>query len=153
MAHLASWPSTIFSTTSSGLPSSRAFSSKTRFSASRSSAGISSAETYVGRGRGDVQGDLVGEGLEVLVAGDEVGLALDFDHRPDLVVGVDVGGDDPLAGPPPFPLGGRGLPLDPQDLNRPIDVPLGLRQRRFAIHHRRPSPIPQRLHIRSGTLI
>ena len=45
LAHFASWPSTIFSTTSSGLPSSRAFSSKTRRSASRSSSGISSEET------------------------------------------------------------------------------------------------------------
>ena len=45
LAHFASWPSTIFSTMLSGLPSSRAFSSKTRFSASRSSSGISSVET------------------------------------------------------------------------------------------------------------
>ena len=45
LAHFASWPSTIFSTTSSGLPSSLAFSSKTRFSASRSSSGMSSVET------------------------------------------------------------------------------------------------------------
>ena len=44
-AHLLSWPSTIFSTMLSGLPSSRAFSSKTRFSASRASASISSVET------------------------------------------------------------------------------------------------------------
>ena len=82
----------------------------------------------LGRGRGDVQGDLVGEGLEVLVAGDEVGLALDLDHRPDLVVGVDVGGDDTLVGAAPFALGGRGLALDPQDLDRPIDVAVGLGQ-------------------------
>ena len=55
----------------------------------------------VGAHRRDVQRDLVGERLEVLVAGDEVGLALDLDHRPDLVVGVDVGGDDALARAPP----------------------------------------------------
>ena len=103
----------------------------------------------LGRGRGDVQGDLVGERLEVLVASDEVGLALHFDHRPDLVVGVDVGGDDTLVGAPPFALGSGGLALHPQDLDRPIDVAVGLGQRRLAIHHRRPGPIPQRLHISS----
>src|SRR6476646_820863 len=84
------------------------------------------------RGRRDVQCDLVRERLEVLVAGDEVGLALHFDHRPNLVVGVDVGGDDPLAGPPPFPLGRRRLPLNPQNLNSPIHIPLGLRESCFA---------------------
>ena len=45
---LLSWPSTIFADTSSGLPSSRAFSSNTLRSASRASSGISSAETNSG---------------------------------------------------------------------------------------------------------
>ena len=97
-----------------------------------------------------MQGDLVGEGLEVLVAGDEVGLALDLDHRPDLVVGVDVGGDDALFGAAPFALGGGGLALHPQQLDRPLDVAVGLGQRRFAVHHRRPGPIPERLHVSGG---
>ena len=78
------------------------------------------------RGCGDVQGDLVGERLEVLVAGDEVRLALDFDHRADPVVGVDVGGDDALLGAAALALGGRGLALDAQQLDRPLDVPFGL---------------------------
>src|SRR3954453_3420659 len=102
------------------------------------------------RGRSCVQGDLVGEDPELLVAGDEVGLALDFDHRPDLVVGVDVGGDDALVGAAAFALGGRGLPLPPQQLDRPLDVPVGLDQRRFRVHHRRPGPIPERLHVSSS---
>ena len=102
------------------------------------------------RGRRDVQGDLVGEDLEVLVAGDEVGLALDFDHRPDLVVGVDVGGDDALLGAAPFALGGRGLPLDPQQLDRALGVALGLGQGGFAVHHRGPGAVPERLHVGSG---
>src|ERR1700761_2716442 len=78
------------------------------------------------RGRRDVQGDLVGEDLEVLVAGDEVGLALDLDHRADAVVGVDVGGDHALFGAAAFALGGGGLSLDAQQLDRPLDVPVGL---------------------------
>src|SRR6188474_2891331 len=103
----------------------------------------------LGSRRRDVQGNLVGEGPEVLVAGDEVGLALHFDHRPDLVVGVDVGGDDPLARAAPFALGGRRLPLHPQDLDSTLRVPVGLGKRRLAVHHRGPGPIPQRLHIGS----
>ena len=118
-----------------------------------------------GRGRGDVQRDLVGERLEVLVAGDEVGLALDLDHRPDLVVGVDVGGDDALVGAAALALGGRGLPLDAQDLDRALDVAVGLGQRRLAVHHRRrrcgraapsrrllrpPSALPRRRGTRDG---
>src|SRR5207253_245779 len=101
-------------------------------------------------GRGRVQGHLVGEDLELLVASDEVGLALDFDHGPDLVVGVDVGGDNALVGAATFALGGGGLPLHPQQLDRPVDVAVGLDQRRFRIHHRRPGPIPERLHVSSS---
>ena len=94
-----------------------------------------------------MQRDLVGEGLEVLVAGDEIGLALDLDHRPDPVVGVDVGGDDALFGAVALALRGRGLTLDPQELDRPVDVAVGLDQRGFAIHHRGPGAVAQRLHI------
>src|SRR5680860_758392 len=104
----------------------------------------------LGRGGGDVQGDLVGENLEVLVAGDEVGLALDFDHRPDPVVGMDVGGDGALAGAATRALGGGGLTLHPKDLDRAVNIPLGLDQSGLAVHHRRPGPLPQRLDIGSG---
>src|SRR5262249_13414610 len=98
----------------------------------------------------DVQRDLVGECPEVLVAGDEVGLALDFDHRPHLVVGMDVGGDDALVGAAPFALGGRGLALDPEDLDRALGVALRLGERRFAVHHRRARPVPKRFHVSRG---
>src|SRR4051794_26689236 len=50
------------------------------------------------RRRGDVQRDLAGERLEVLVARDEVRVAVDLDQHPDLAVGVDVGGDGALRG-------------------------------------------------------
>src|SRR3954452_15695071 len=49
-------------------------------------------------GGGDVQRDVAGEGDEVLVARDEVGVAVDLDERADLPVGVDVGLDRALGG-------------------------------------------------------
>src|ERR671930_780780 len=48
--------------------------------------------------RGDVQRDILGEGDEVLVAGDEVGVAVDLDEHADLAVGVDVGLHGALGG-------------------------------------------------------
>ena len=49
------------------------------------------------RGR-DVQRHLAGERLEVLVARDEVGVAVDLDEHADLAAGVDVGRDGALGG-------------------------------------------------------
>ena len=96
-------------------------------------------------GAGDVDRHLAREGLEVLGAGDEVGLALNFDQDPDLASGVNVGGDDTLAGGPPLPLGRRGLPLDTQDLDRPLDIAVGLREGSLAVHDRRASAVSKRL--------
>src|SRR5215213_6520104 len=79
--------------------------------------------------RCDVQGDLVGEGLEVLVARDEIRLALDLHHRADLLVGVDVARDDALRGTPAGALGGRRLSLHAEDLNGLVHVALGLCER------------------------
>src|SRR4051812_38701631 len=47
---------------------------------------------------GDVQGDVAREGREVLVARDEVGVAVDLDEHADLAVGVDVGLHRALGG-------------------------------------------------------
>ena len=46
-----------------------------------------------------MQRDLAGELLEVVVAGDEVGLAVDLDQHADLAVGVDVARTTPSAAP------------------------------------------------------
>ena len=68
-----------------------------RSSASRSSSGTSSSETYERGGGGDVQRDVAGERDEVVVAGHEVGVAVDLDEHADLAVGVDVGLDRALG--------------------------------------------------------
>src|SRR5215203_407504 len=50
------------------------------------------------RAGGDVERDVAGEGHEVVVAGDEVGVAVDLDEHADLGVAVDVGLDRALGG-------------------------------------------------------
>src|SRR4051812_481565 len=49
------------------------------------------------RGGGDVQREVLGELDEVVVLGDEVGVALDLDEHADLAGGVDVGLDGALG--------------------------------------------------------
>ena len=73
--------------------------------------------------------------LEVIVAGDEVGLGIDLDKDPDLV--VDGGADKTLGRDPPALLGGLGEALLAQPIDRRLDVAVGLAQRILAIHHAR----------------
>ncbi len=49
-------------------------------------------------GRGDLQREFLDEGLEVVGARDEVGLAVHLDEHADLAAQVDVGADQALAG-------------------------------------------------------
>src|SRR4051794_41511935 len=60
---------------------------------------------------------------------------------------MDVGRHDALAGGPPASLRGGGLSLDPQDLDRAIDVPLRLGQGGLAIHDPGARALAERLHI------
>ena len=95
--HLSILPATIFSRTFSGLSAASCSRRATRPPALLG--GTSSASRRHGRGgRGDLQRDIAGEGDEVLVLGDEVGLAVDLDQHADLAVGVDVGLDRALGG-------------------------------------------------------
>src|SRR5918994_535943 len=97
--------------------------------------------------RRDVDGDLTGERLELLVARDEVGFALDLDQRPLCRRAVDVGRHDSLAGSAPASLGGRSRPLLAQDLDCLVDVAAGLDQGLLAVHHRRAGLLAQRLDV------
>src|ERR671933_1726347 len=98
-------------------------------------------------GRRHVEGDFAGEGLELVVPGDEVGLAVDLDEHADLARRVDVARDDPLRRGPLAPAGGLGLPADPQDLDRLLDVATRLLERRLAVHHPRARAVAQGLHV------
>src|SRR4051794_8753235 len=98
-------------------------------------------------GGGDVQGDVADEGDEVLVARDEVGVAVDLDERADLAVGVDVGLHGALGGLAPGELGGAGDALLAQPRDRGVDVAAGLGQGLLAVHHPRAGQVAQGLDV------
>src|SRR4051794_21293198 len=99
------------------------------------------------RRRGDVHRDLAGEGLEVLVAGHEVGVAVDLDQHADLAVGVDVGGDGALGGLAAAHLQRLVAEAHAQQLDGLVEVAVGLLQRRLAVHHARARPVAELLDV------
>src|SRR5215210_6595979 len=101
-------------------------------------------------GGGDVQRDLAGERREVLVAGDEVGVAVDLDEHPDLAVGVDVGLDRALGGLAAAHLERLVAEPDAQELGGRVDVAAGLLERLLAVHHARARAVAELLDQRGG---
>ncbi len=80
-------------------------------------------------------GDGVDEGLEVVVFGDEVGLAVDFDEEAGSGVGVEACGDDAFVG---FAVGfgtGFGDAAFAEEFDGGFDVAVGLGEDFFAVHH------------------
>src|SRR3954453_19679187 len=98
-------------------------------------------------GRGDVQRDVLGERDEVVVARDEVGVAVDLEQHADLAVGVDVGLHGALGGLAAGELRRATEPLDTQQLDRLVDVAAGLGERPLAIHHPRACAVAQGLDV------
>ena len=98
------------------------------------------------RGR-DVRRDVARERDEVVVARDEVGLAVDLDDRADLRVVVDVGLDRPLGGDALAAVLDALALLDAQQLDRLLDVAVGLGQRALAVHHAGARAVAQRLDV------
>src|SRR5918994_1465593 len=97
------------------------------------------------RRRGDVEGELSREGDEVLVARDEVGVAVDLDEHADLAVAVDVGLDRALGGLAAAHLQGLVAQADAEQLDGLIDVAVGLLERVLAVHHAGAGPVAQLL--------
>src|SRR5438128_2229486 len=99
-----------------------------------------------GRG-GDLHCHVAREGNEVLVLGDEVGVAVNLHEYPHLGAGVYVGLHRPL--------GGRALAeilnllalLYAQDLDRLLDVAAGLGKRLLAVHHPSSRALAQGLYV------
>src|SRR5918992_1346500 len=86
-------------------------------------------------GGGDVQGDVARERDEVVVAGHEVGVAVDLDEDADLAARVDVGLHGALGGLAAADLQRLVAEAHAQELDGRVDVAVGLRQRLLALHH------------------
>src|SRR5918995_2836347 len=97
------------------------------------------------RGGGDVQRDLAGERREVLVAGDEVRVAVDLDQHADLAVGVDVGLDGALGGLAAAHLERLVAEAHAQELGGRLDIAAGLLERLLAVHHARARAVAELL--------
>src|SRR5215203_3576051 len=95
--------------------------------------------------RRDVDRDLAGELLEVLVSSNEVGFTKYFDEGALPRIGVDVGGDHALLRAACAALGARRRALLPEDLDRRLLITLGLLERVLYIHHRGAGALPQLL--------
>ena len=97
-----------------------------------------------------MHGDVLGEVLEIVGAGDEVGFAIGLDQHPQAAARVDVGSDQPLAGVAPGALLDRRHAFLAQQLDRLLHVAVGLGQRLLAIHHPQAGGGPEVLHHLSG---
>ena len=84
---------------------------------------------------------------ELLVASDEIGLAIDLNEHADPVPGVDVALDHAFAGLLARSLGGLSLAPRPQQLDRLVKIAIGFTERVAAREHDEDAPlIPARYH-------
>src|SRR6185503_2203103 len=84
------------------------------------------------------------EVLELLVLGDEIGLAVDLDDRALAVVDGDP--DQALGRGTAGFLGGGGEPLGAEPVDRGLHLAAGLAERLLAIHHAGAGALAQFLH-------
>ena len=92
----------------------------------RRASSADSAATSAGLLRRDELGQRLREREEVLVLGDEVGLAVHLDQRADLAVGATVRADHAFGGDAPGRLARLGAALDAQQLLGLLQVAAGL---------------------------
>ncbi len=100
-----------------------------------------------GLGGGDVHGQVVGQLLELIGAGHEVGLAVDLHQHPDLAPGVDVAGDGAFVGGAPGLALRGGHPFLPQPGHGLPHVAAALGQRLLAVHPTGSRLLAQLLHL------
>ena len=132
--HFLSWPSTIWARIASGFFWVAGSASSSARLASRTSAGMRSASTYSGSQPGDLDREVPDELLELLVAGDEVGLAVDLDEHADPAAGVDVAADRGPRGPRGRPSSRRPPGRAREQRDGRVDVAAGLLEGALAVH-------------------
>ena len=126
----------------------RAVSSSSRVLPERLLGGLQSLDVVaIGDGQGRHGLD---KALELFVAGDEVGLGIDFDHGAGSALGGD--GHQTFGGDAAGLLGGSGQTLLAQPVDRGFDVASGLGQRLLAVHHAGAGLLAQFLDKRGGNL-
>ena len=82
----------------------------------------------------DLLGDIFGEGVEAVVLGDEIRLAVDLDEHADFGAGQDGLGDDAFLGFAICLLRGAGRAFFAQHIDGGFEVAIGLGERAFAFH-------------------
>ncbi len=105
-----------------------------------------SASTSVGLRRRGGGHDLVGNGLELGVLRDEVGLGVELDQRAVL------GRDEALGGRALGALADILGALDAEQLDGLVEVAVGLDQSVLGVEHAGTGEIPKSLHIGSGVV-
>ncbi len=93
-------------------------------------------------------GDHLNQALEQVVAGDEVGFRIDFDHN--ALGALDGDADQTFGRDAAGLLGGLGQTLLAQPIDRTFEIAAGLVQRRLAIHHARAGFLAEVLHHACG---
>ena len=138
------------SMTAAGLPSRSARPRRISRSCVERLAGHVLFADVLGVGGGDVHGDIVHQLLEIVGAGHEIGLAVDFHQDAELAAGVDVAADQALLGDARGLLvRGRDATL-PQNDFRVAQVAVGLYQGALAVHHAGAGAVAELLYELSG---
>src|SRR5690606_19443213 len=89
------------------------------------------------------------ERLELVVSGDEVGLAVHLHQDADAAAHVDVAADGALRGLASGALGRLGRTLGPEQVDRLLHVAARVGQRRLALHHAGAGAVPELLYVLS----
>jgi hypothetical protein len=92
-------------------------------------------------------GDLIGERAEVVGLCHEVGLAVELDQRAAPAIVRHAGCNAPLRGGASRPLASLEQPALAEQVGSPLEVAVRLDQDPLAVHHPRPGPLPERLHL------
>jgi len=87
------------------------------------------------RGLAHVVGQIGGQLAELLVAGDEVGFAVDLHEHAQGLAGIGPGGDDALVGAPVGLLGRGGQPLGAEVVDGLVHIAAALHEGLLAVHH------------------
>ena len=91
-------------------------------------------------------GDLAGELPELVLAGDEVGLAVDLDHGAAGTAGLDR--DHPFRRDAAGLAVRGGEPALAHRFDRRVEIAARRHERLLAVHHSRPGSLPERLDLR-----